>query len=213
MTKAQRTCESVKRRQILDGARALFLAEGYERASVDAIAARAGVSKATLYSHFGDKQTLFVACAREESADVRARMADLLGAPVGGPMHDLADDLAEMGETFLRFVVRPSTLAFRRILVAEAGRFPELGRTFFDDATCAFRGRLADYLRRRGEEGALAVADGDLAAAQFIALCISDVLWRVELAVLSRVSSELVRSTVENALRTFLRAYRREDPV
>ncbi|HUK65585.1 MAG TPA: TetR/AcrR family transcriptional regulator [Anaeromyxobacteraceae bacterium] len=205
MTKAQISLSSAKRRQILNGARTLFLAKGYERTSVDAIAACAGVSKATLYSHFGDKQGLFVACATEESADVRARLADLLGAPTGDP----ARDLTEVGEAFLHLVARPSTLAYRRILVAEAGRFPELGRTFFDDASCAIRGRLANYLRRQGEQGTLRIEDGDLAAAQFIALCLSDLLWRLELGVLSRVSNALARRTVEGALGTFLRAYRR----
>ncbi|HTT70395.1 MAG TPA: TetR/AcrR family transcriptional regulator [Anaeromyxobacteraceae bacterium] len=193
-----------KRRQILDAARSLFLAAGYERTAVDAIAARAGVSKATLYSHFADKQALFLACASEESAGMRARLADLLGAPTGEP----AADLAEVGQAFLRSVARPSTLAFRRILVAEAGRFPELGRTFFEDATFAVRGRLADYLRRQGEAGSLTVNDGELAAAQFIALCVSDLLWRLELSVLSRVSSDLIHRTVRDALGTFLRAYR-----
>ncbi|HVI96538.1 MAG TPA: helix-turn-helix domain-containing protein, partial [Anaeromyxobacter sp.] len=60
-----------KRRQILDGARLVFGELGYERASVDLIAARAGVSKATVYNHFADKQALFVAAVVEECEALR----------------------------------------------------------------------------------------------------------------------------------------------
>ena len=196
--------DPVKRRQILMGARAVFMAEGYERAAVDAIAARAGVSKATVYSHFADKQALFVACAAAESAAMRGRLADVLATATGEPAHDLA----QVGEALLRGLMRPGTLALRRVLVAESGRFPELGRTFHDDASSSVKGRIAPYLRRCADEGLLAVEDEHLAAAQFVALVASTVLWQLDLGALSRVTDALVRRAVDDGVRTFLRAYR-----
>jgi AcrR family transcriptional regulator len=192
------------RPRILAGAREVFFEVGYERAAVDAIAARAGVSKATLYAHFDDKKTLFAACAGQELSVMRNRVLTLLAAPTGEP----SVDLGKVGEALLRLLLHPSTLAFRRILVAEAARFPDLGRTFYSDGPAQLRGQLAAYLRRCGGEGTLAVEDGDDAAAQFIALCVSDVLWRLELGILRRAPEALIRSTVDAAVRTFLRAYR-----
>ena len=196
--------DPAKSRQILLGARAVFMAEGYERATVDAIAARAGVSKATVYSHFADKQALFVACAVAESAEMRGRLADILATATGDPAHDLA----QVGEALLRHLVRPSTLALRRILVAEAGRFPELGRVFYDDAACSVCGRIAPYLRRCADQGLLAVEDEHLAAIQLFALVISDLQWRLELGSLTQVTGALLHRAVDDGVRTFLRAYR-----
>ncbi len=195
--------QPAKRLQILAGARDVFLEVGFERAAVDAIAARAGVSKATLYSHFADKQALFVACAQEESAGMRERLATLTAADTGDP----ARDLAEVGEAILCFLARPRTLAFRRILMAEGSRFPELGRTFHEDAARSIRGRIASYLRQCAGRGLLTVEDEQLAATQFLTLTVADLLWQLELGVLPRITGAVAKRAVKEALATFLRAH------
>src|SRR5512133_831632 len=86
-----------KRRKILSGAREVFAELGFERASVDVIAARAGVSKATVYNHFADKQALFVAAVVEATDAMRAS----LGACVDRPGGDLEQALQAMGEKIM----------------------------------------------------------------------------------------------------------------
>src|SRR5512132_4244966 len=73
-----------KRLQILAGARQVFGELGFERASVDLIASRAGVSKATIYNHYEDKKALFIACVTQEADEMRAGLSACLGEPAGG---------------------------------------------------------------------------------------------------------------------------------
>ncbi len=193
-----------KRRQILDGARQIFLEAGYERACMDHIAARAEVSKATVYHHFQDKQRLFVACALEKSRELRERLAAMLEAPSG----DVERDLQQFGETFLRSRLSRDALALRRVILAEAPRFPELGKALLEDGPLATRARLAEYLQSRAAAGALRIEDPRLAAFQFIALCQGDLFIRAEFGVVTDPPEERVREAVRGAVRTFLRAYR-----
>lgn len=196
--------DPVKRRLILASARQVFIENGYDRACVDLIAERAEVSKATVYNHFKDKGALFVAAASEESLGMRARLAHILETPTG----DIAVDLQQAGETLLGFLVLPNSLAFHRILRSEINRFPELGRDFFNSIQ-DHRLLIAAYLRRCQEEGRLSLyrSDAELAAAQFVSLCISDVLWRLELGVLPNASAEVISDTVQSAVQMLLRAY------
>ncbi len=193
-----------KRRQILDGARQIFLEVGYERACMDHIAARAEVSKATVYHHFRDKQRLFVACALEKSRELRERLAALLEAPSG----DVERDLGQFGETFLRALLSHDSLALRRVILAEAPRFPELGKALLEDGPLATRARLAEYLRSRAAAGALRIEDPRLAAFQFVSLCQGDLVLYAEFGVMTTPPEERIRAAVRGAVRTFLRAYR-----
>ncbi len=193
-----------KQRQILDGARQVFLEVGFERACMDHIAARAEVSKATIYNHFHDKKDLFVACAREQASGTREQMSALLQEPSG----DLERDLQRFGETLLRFLLKPDVLALRRIILADTPRFPELGQALLDDGALAMRHRLAAYLEQRAAAGALRLDNSRLAAFQFISLCEGELFLYAEFGVLPEAPEERIRETVSAAVRTFLRAYR-----
>src|SRR5512140_1425190 len=107
-----------KRRQILAGAREVFRELGFERASVDVIAARAGVSKATVYNHFADKQALFVAAVVEETEAMRAS----LGACVERPCGTLEESLQTMGEKIMMLWLAPRVSALYRQAMTEAVR-------------------------------------------------------------------------------------------
>ncbi len=191
-----------KRRQILAGARQVFVELGYERASVSLIAGRAGVSKATLYNHFEDKSALFLSCLEEESAAVRQEVAALL-APLG----DLERDLYAIGEKILRFSISPTIMALHRIIVAEASRFPEVGQRLYEMYTRYMDETLAASFKAWSDQGKLRVDDPLLAAEQFVDLCKGGAFRRVELGIAKEVSDEEVRAAVAGALRTFLRAY------
>src|SRR5512144_2029152 len=104
-----------KRRHILRGAREVFREQGFERASVDVIAARAGVSKATVYNHFADKKALFVAVVVEETDALRASLAACLERSG----EDLERALQGMGEKILTLWLTPSVAALYRQAIAE----------------------------------------------------------------------------------------------
>lgn len=195
---------AAKREQILEGARRAFTEHGYERASVELVATRAGVSKATVYNHFRDKRDLFTAAVLDVTAQVRRRIDEVLAAPTG----DAARDLQRVGEQFLGAVVAPSAVALHRCLMSESGHFPELGKALFEHVACTMKQSMSVYLRRLHEAGALRVDDPELASKQFLALCQVDLVIQCQLGVAAAPSARVIRASVAGAVRTFLRAYR-----
>jgi AcrR family transcriptional regulator len=194
-----------KQRRILDGARQVFLEVGFERACMDHIAARAEVSKATVYNHFRDKKDLFVACVREQAGEMREALVAFLRAPSG----DVEQDLQQFGEALLRFLVSRTALALRRMILADTARFPELGQALLEDGALVTRARLTEYLEARARAGALELDDARLAAFQFMSLCQSDLYLYAEFGVVNDPPPERIREAVRGAVRTFLRAYER----
>jgi TetR/AcrR family transcriptional regulator, regulator of autoinduction and epiphytic fitness len=135
--------ESMKTGQILQGAMQEFLARGYAAASMDRVAAAAGVSKATIYSHFGDKETLFKTLV-EQMAKERMR------AILGGMNYDLEPRLALrqlFREAMDSCCNNPEFHDFKRVLVGESGRFPELAKTFVEHLSKPGIEALTQYFR------------------------------------------------------------------
>lgn len=167
--------------QVLEGARTVFLRDGFEGASVDDIAREAGVSKATLYSYFPDKRLLFLEVARSECARQAASAIELqdMSAPPREALTAAAKRLAG-------FVTSEFGQRMFRICVAESDRFPELGRAFYESGPLLVRQRLVSYLRAATARGELQIDDFDLAADQFAELCKADIHAR---AIFGRTSS------------------------
>src|SRR5690606_32557542 len=145
--KPPRPCADLapKRRQILLGAREVFGEVGFERASVDCIAGRAGVSKATVYNHFHDKKSLYAAYLSEEADALRdsVRCMLLRSEPAG----DVGAALQCAGERLLALFLDPTIVGFYRNTAAEVERFPELGQLLFDRGPAAMFAVISDYLR------------------------------------------------------------------
>jgi TetR/AcrR family transcriptional regulator, mexJK operon transcriptional repressor len=194
--------QPAKQQQILVGARQAFAELGYERTSVDLIAARAGVSKATLYNHFEDKKALFVACFSEEADEMRERLLAVLREPEG----DLEPALQRIGEQLVTFILSRTVSCLYRQTIAEVARFPEIGRTLFERGPKVTHDALASYLRRWDEKGVLRIDDARSAAVQFVALCRGDLVQRSQLGL--QCGPDEVRETVARAVRTFVRAHR-----
>ncbi len=192
------------RRQILAGARAAFGDLGYERASVDDIAARAGVSKATVYNHFQDKKALFVASVVEECDEMRAGLERCLAKPAG----EVEPTLQRMGEQIMAVYLSPVVLKLFRQAMAECTRFPDIGSLVFERGTVQLQDAIAAFLARWHEQGVLQVEDPRAAAVQFVALCQGDLGTRHRLGVLQQPAGDEVRASVARAVRTFVRAYR-----
>lgn len=195
---------SAKRRQILDGARLVFAELGYERAAVDQIAARAGVSKATVYNHFHDKRALFIA-AVVESCD---RFREDLARKVAEPSGDVDAVLRAIGTHVVTASLAPSAVSLYRQAIAEAERMPEIGRLVYERGTLALQELVASHLRRWDAEGALRIEDPRSAAVAFVALCQGDLVIRTRLGVLAQPVEAQIRDTVDRAVSIFVRAHR-----
>jgi TetR/AcrR family transcriptional regulator, mexJK operon transcriptional repressor len=192
-----------KRRQILAGARRVFGELGFERASVDLIATRAGVSKATVYNHFDDKKALFVACVLEECDQMRGGLERCLERPG----EDLERSLQRVGEEMMAVFLSPDVARLYRHTIAEVARFPELGRMVLEHGTLPLQDAVARYLARWGERGLLAIDDPRSAAIQFVALCQGDLSVRSRLGALQYPVDAQVRESVRRAVKTFVRAF------
>ena len=152
--------------QVIEGARSVFLRDGFDGASVDDIARVAEVSKATLYSYFPDKRLLFVEVARREcrrQADAALELIHLTDPP--------AIVLPVAARRIIDFFLSDFGRRVFRICVAEADRFPELGQQFYDSGPALIRDRIAAYLTSAVARNELAIDDMSLAADQFAELC------------------------------------------
>ncbi len=193
---------SPKRRQVTQAAEALFLAHGYGAVSMDQIAKTAGVSKATLYAYFPSKDVLFATIVSDKGLD-NPLGEDLFAADVV----DLRASLEAIGHRMLRFMLRDRTLAIYRIALAEAGRFPELGRAFYENGPQCMITRFSEWLARLQAQGLVRPCDVVIATQQFMALMRSGVFLRRSLAMPPEASEAEIGSTVLAAADTWLRAY------
>jgi TetR/AcrR family transcriptional regulator, mexJK operon transcriptional repressor len=168
-----------KRQAILAAATTLFLREGYLATSMDKIAAAASVSKQTVYKQFADKQSLF----REIVTGTVAEVGDPVSDQVAGlrDSSDLETDLRELARALLARVIQPRVMQLRRLAIGEAGRFPELGRLFYERGPERTITALAAAFESLGARGALRPGDPRLAAEHFNWLVMSTPLNRVML--------------------------------
>jgi TetR/AcrR family transcriptional repressor of mexJK operon len=165
-----------KRRDIIEAATALFLRNGYQGTSMDEIAAQAGVSKQTVYKNFADKEELFRAIV-EGVAGNSDRVVSDLGAAFTATEVRTADDLAALlasvGRRFLDSVLRSEVLSLRRLVIAEADRFPDLARAYYERAQSRGIETVAGALRTHADAGLIAMDDPRLAAAHFAYLALA----------------------------------------
>ena len=154
-----------KRRAILDAAATTFLRNGYLGTSMDEIAALASVSKQTVYKHFADKESLFseIVTSTVDEASDRVHSALLELAESG----ELEGDLRELARRQLGLVMQPQILRLRRLVIGEAGRFPELGRIFYERGPRRTIAGLATLFEGLAARGLLRLEDPRLAAEHF----------------------------------------------
>ena len=165
------TGRSERRRQaIIQAAIEVFLRHGYLGATTDEVAARASVSKQTLYKDFADKQHLFA----EIILDTTVQLVDGLSDAAASTLDDAQDvrkALRDLADGFLRGLLQPDVLRLRRLVIAEADRFPEVGRAWFDRGFDRSLVILGEAMRRLADRGLLHnLSDPTLAAYQFAGL-------------------------------------------
>lgn len=192
-----------KNEAILEAATRVFLRAGYANASMDAIAGEAGVSKTTIYSHFGSKEALFGAIIEQRC---RRRLAAVAAGPEAASEPRAA--LTAVAEQIMEATVAPDSLALYRVIIAEAPRFPDLGRiTHLHGARAAIQS-LARYLADQSARGRLAVDDPELAAEQFFGIVMGFFQLRALLGVETRPAPDRAARHIRRAVDTFLIAYR-----
>lgn len=188
--------------QVLDGARRVFMADGYEGASVDAIARAAGVSKATLYSYFSDKRLLFMEVAKAECS-LQIEEADAILTESAQPR----EVLCVAADRMLSFFLSGFGQSIFRMCVAESERFPELGREFYETGPKLFRERMVAYLKCAVAEGQLKIDDLDLAADQFAELCKARLFPELMFNIRKSVTDAEKQRVIDGAVDTFLARY------
>jgi AcrR family transcriptional regulator len=195
--------ENAKRRQILDGARAVFLAQGFDAASMGEIARAAGVSKGTLYVYFENKEELFEAIVHEQC---QAQAEGLFDLDPTNP--DVEAVLMHLGTNFVQFLCEPGKASPLRTVIAIADRMPEIGKKFYETGPACGIGMLAAYIKAQVDAGILAVDDCEIAAAQFLDACQSTLFKPVLFNFAPPPSPERIERVVGIAVKTFLAAYR-----
>ena len=194
-----------KRRAIIAVARDAFLARGYAPTSMSEIAAKLGGSKGTLYNYFRSKEELFEAFMVEtcqgQAAEVFGRLPPL------SESQDIRASLIDLGATLLEFLLREEMIALHRLVVAEAGRFPELGRMFYEAGPQHGEVRFADFFEGAIAAGLVRAADPKMMGQRLKDLVLSDVYLRRLWGVLDPLSAKALRAHVAESVDIFLRAF------
>lgn len=189
--------------QVLDGARRIFMSDGFEGASVDDIAKAANVSKATLYSYFPDKRLLFMEVAKAEcvrQAETAVETIDM-SQPV-------AVVLTEAAWQMVGFFTSDFGQRVFRLCVAESDRFPELGREFYESGPKVLRMRLIEFMKIGISRGELWIDDLPLAADQFSELCKADLFPRMVFCMEKSFTDARKKRIVDGAVSTFMARYK-----
>jgi TetR/AcrR family transcriptional regulator, mexJK operon transcriptional repressor len=196
-----------KRKAILEAATTLFLRNGYRGTSMDEIAALAAVSKQTVYKQFADKERLFAEIVRgtvDEVADpIHDELPDLTSS------HNLEHDLRDLARQQLASALQPKVLQLRRLVIGEAGRFPELGRAFYERGGGRSEASLAALFEKLTEHGVLRAHDPHLAATHFNLLVMAIPINRAMLLGDDELPTEAdLDRHARDGVRAFLAAYR-----
>lgn len=198
--KRGRPIDEAKRDAIVAAAAAAFFDQGFAAASLEQIAADAGVSKVTIYNRFGDKRGLFTAAVEAECN----RMQDYFRIDTNHQA-TLRERLRTIGQGMVAFLARPEMIQFERRIAAETVLEPEIGAAFLAAGPHRMKRSFAELLRALVATGDLDVPDCDLAAEQFASMCKG--MGDLERRFGCRVDPARDHARIEAAVEVFCRAY------
>jgi AcrR family transcriptional regulator len=197
----KRAESGVLEKRLINAAAKLFAERGFDATSVDTVAERAGVSKATIYSRYNDKAQLFAAVLRAQISDLFEDLSFV--APHG----DAYEVLLDVGRQALRLVNRPETTAIYRIVIAQTPRFPELALLMDREGFQRGQSGIAVLLRELSMRGDIEIDDFEIAAELFLSLVIGR-LSRLTLLGLT-AEPDRMEFALKTAVRLFLEGFRR----
>ncbi len=198
--KVGRPADTAKREAILDAASRAFFESGFAATSIEQVAADAGVSKVTVYNHFGDKRGLFAAsveCECERLRDQFHVTPDLRGS--------LRQRLTSIGEAMVNFLSRPEMVQFERRIAAETEHEPSIGVAFLAAGPHRMKAAFSGLMHAMNEAGEVEIDDVELAVEQFASMCkgMGDLDRRFG----QPNDPALNRKRIEGAVEVFCRAY------
>jgi TetR/AcrR family transcriptional repressor of mexJK operon len=188
-----------KRGAIIRGAKQVFLKRGFAGTSMDAVAAKAGASKMTVYRHFGSKEALFAGVITELCQQIVGdEFAEMLSRPP-------AEALRAFAEKMVAIVFAPETLELHRIVIAESRRFPKLGRMFYQSGPETCINALSNFFVRNRKNTQLKIINPRRAAEEFLELLRGYAHLRVILGIEKVPLRREMETRIESALRHVLR--------
>jgi TetR/AcrR family transcriptional regulator, mexJK operon transcriptional repressor len=199
-----------KRQVIIDTATTLFLRNGYHSTSMDQIAADAAVSKQTVYKNFADKEQLFsgiVLGVTGNSNAIISELTSMLDSAEITTADDLRAVLTGLARRYIDAVLQPHVLALRRLVIAEAERFPDLARSYYEQAPARAIELIAQHLRAYVDRGMLQADDTYLAAAHFAYLALAIPQDKAQFCPHQPLSPAERERIASEAVRVFFAAY------
>lgn len=200
-----------KRRAIMEAATRLFLDKGYDSTTMDDIATLADVSKPTVYSHFADKEKLFAAIVAATTRDIDAIVRSVSDSPVASRTPH--DPLVELGRRLLRALTQPEFIRLRRLVIANAERFPEVARTWYEQGFDRVLAALTQSFKAFAAAKMLRIDDPLAAAQHFVGL----LLWIPMNQVMFRtrkkpITEREIENIVDSGVSAFLKGYGPRSP-
>ena len=194
-----------RRRAILDVAHDVFLAQGYAATSMSEIATKLGGSKGTLYNYFRSKEELFSAMMNDVCSGRAAIYFDPL--PPIGERKSVRESLIDLGVNLLEFLLLDDIVAIHRLVVAETGRFPELGHMFYEAGPHRGELRFTEYFREAMAAGRVPLDDPKVVGQRLKDLVMSDLYLRRLWGVVGDIDPAALRAHVAQSVDIFLRAF------
>ena len=191
-----------KRAAILEAAKRLFSKEGFAGVSMDQIAAEAGVSKLTVYSHFGDKEALFSAAVQAKCDEMLPH--DLFTQELRGPVRE---QLQAIASAFFSLVSSDEAISTHRMMITPGGADDPLRKLFWEAGPQRAHDAFSAFLRSRVEAGELEIPDVRRAAEQFFALIKGEIHSRMMCGLCARPARADVAEHIDATVDMFLRAY------
>src|SRR6201996_2417240 len=191
-----------KRAAVLQAAKRLFTTQGFDGTSMDAIAAAAGVSKLTVYSHYQDKERLFAAaveCVCAEQMPAEIFMADLKGP--------IRKQLVTIAKAFFALITSQEAVAVHRTIVANARQSPKLAELFWEAGPKRTQRAFESFLRDEQQAGKLDIPELHRAATQFFCLLKGELHARMEFGCCGEVGEQEIDDHIDATVDFFLRAY------
>ncbi|RWM27149.1 TetR/AcrR family transcriptional regulator [Mesorhizobium sp.] len=195
--------DPVKRAQIIEGARRVFIDKGFEAASMNDITREAGVSKGTIYVYFANKEELFEALIEEERGTIFKNMYDVLDHA-----DDLRETLVKFGKVLVMKITSAKVIQAQRTVIGASDRIPELGARFYERGPKRGHDKFVTFLDAAIERGLLEVEDVDLAAYQFTDLCLAGLFRQCIFSYRSKAPTQAeIDHVVRSGVNVFLKAY------
>jgi AcrR family transcriptional regulator len=188
--------------RLLEAATQFFMEKGFEATSMGEIAKHAQASKETFYRHFPTKEELFQAALQRRAEQIATEFGSVL---LSQAPPEIA--LAKFGQVVLERLLAPEAMAFRRVMMMESVRFPELQKTLHARGPARVNSALAHYLEDQVSKGRLRQMNSTIAARQFFDLVAAEMTMEANVLFAPKPTTGEIKQRVKEAMDCFLHGY------